>query len=264
MLPTLPQKWVYGEKVPFQESNLVEFKEVTAFAGLFKNRSLGSSGLPKYRETIIGFLNGGKGYLIMGVKNNGTITGVENITDDVMDTFNLWIDGCFNTLVYKNGKPFDPSKITIKVHMFPVEGRDSSIIVIEVENRGEVMDIMTRSGTIIYRLNASNFKVSSEPIYRKRDVKGMIQAVQGQMQLIIDEKRKIIERLQDKHEDEINEIFKSQAKEIRVISESLYEKYKIDEQESLCSRIMKFWYAFRCACASMAKPVKSISLSQSS
>jgi hypothetical protein len=248
MLPTLPEKWVFGEKIPFQESNLVEFKEVTVFAGLFKNRSLGSSGLPKYRETIIGFLNGGKGYLIMGIKNNGTIMGVENITDDVMDKFNLWIDGSFNTLVYKNGKPIDPSKITIKVHMFPVEGRASSIIVIEVENRGKPMDIMTRSGTIIYRLNASNFKVSSEPVYRKRDVKGMIQAVQGKLQMVIEEKRKAIERLQDKHQDEIKEILRSQMKESRAyidqISRSLYEKYKIeDEQETVCSRIMK-WFTF--------------------
>jgi hypothetical protein len=241
MLPSLPLHWVYGEKVPFQESNLVEFKEVTVFAGLFKNKSLGSSGLPKYRETIIGFLNGGQGYLIMGIKNDGTIVGVENIADEIMDKFMLWIDGSFNNLVYKNGKPIDPSKITIKVHIFPVEGYRSSVIVIEVENRGQQMDIMTRSGTIIYRLNASNFKVSSEPIYRRRDVKGMIHSIQTQMQTVIDEKRKIIERLQDKHQDEINDILKSQAKEIRVISESLYKKYKIEERESLCSRIIK-WF----------------------
>jgi len=246
MLPTLPEKWVFGEKVPFQESNLVEFKEVTVFAGLFKNKSLGTSGLPKYRETIIGFLNGGVGYLIMGIRNDGTIMGVENIADDVMDKFMLWIDGSFNTLVYKNGKPIDPSQITIKVHVFPVEGRVSSIIVIEVENRGKVMDIMTRSGTIIYRLNASNFKVSSEPVYRKRDVKGMIQAVQGRLQMVIDEKRKTIERLQDKHQDEIKEVLRSQIKESRAyidqISRSLYDKYKIEEEKvSLCSRIMK-WF----------------------
>ena len=250
MLPTLPEKWVFGEKVPFQESSLVEFKEVTVFAGLFKNKSLGSSGLPKYRETIIGFLNGGNGYLIMGIKNNGTIMGVENITDDIMDKFNLWIDGSFNTLVYKNGKPIDPSEITIKVHVFPVEGRDSRIIVIEVENRGKFMDIMTRSGTIIYRLNASNFKVTSEPIYRKRDVKGMIHAVQGKLQMVIEEKRKAIERLQDKHQDEIKEILRSQVKESRAyidqISRSLYEKYKIeDERETLCSRIMKWFNPFQ-------------------
>jgi hypothetical protein len=112
-----------------------------------------------------------------------------------------------------------------------VEGRTSSIIVIEVENRGKFMDIMTRSGTIIYRLNASNFKVSSEPVYRKRDVKGMIHAVQGKLQMVIEEKRKAIERLQDKHEDEIKEVLKSQSKEIRAyidqISQSLYDKYEV-------------------------------------
>ena len=247
MLPTLPEKWVFGEKVPFQESSLVEFKEVTVFAGLFKNKSLGTSGLPKYRETIIGFLNGGQGYLIMGIRNDGTIMGVENIADDVMDKFMLWIDGSFNTLVYKNGKPIDPSQITIKVHVFPVEGRASTIIVIEVENRGKIMDIMTRSGSIIYRLNASNFKVSSEPVYRKRDVKGMIQAVQGRLQMVIDEKRKTIERLQDKHQDEIKDILRSQSKEIRAyidqISQSLYDKYKKEDEvkESICSRVMK-WF----------------------
>jgi len=226
----------------------VEFKEVTVFAGLFKNKSLGSSGLPKYRETIIGFLNGGQGYLIMGIRNDGVIMGVENITDEIVDKFNLWIDGSFNTIVYKNGKPIDPSKISIKVHMFPVINHQTSasIIVIEVENRGKVMDIMTRSGTIIYRLNASNFKVISEPVYRKRDVKGMIHSVQTQMQLVIDEKRKAIERLQDKHQDEIKEVLRSQVKESRAyidqISRSLYEKYKMDddEKETLCSRVLRY------------------------
>jgi len=248
MLPSLPLEWVYGEKIPFQESNLVEFKEVTVFAGLFKHKSLGSSGLPKYRETIIGFLNGGQGYLIMGIQNDGTIVGVENITDDIMDKFNLWIDGSFNNLVYKNGKPIDPSNIRIKVHIFPVVGNPSSVIVIEVENKGKIMDIMTRSGTIIYRLNASNFKMTSEPVYRKRDVKGMINSIQGRMQTVIDEKRKTIERLQDKHEDEIKEVLKSQSKEIRAyveqISQSLYDKYKKEEEdrESICSRILKIFY----------------------
>lgn len=242
MLPTLPEQWVFGEKAPFQESNILEYKEVTVFAGLFKNKSLGTSGLPKYRETIIGFLNGGYGYLIMGIRNDGTIMGVENMTDDSVDKFKLWIDGSFNSLVYKNGKPIDPSRISITFKTYPVTGRDTeaNIIVIEVINNGKVMDIMTRSGTIIYRLNASNFKVTSEPVYRKRDVKGMIHSIQVQMQHVILEKRKMIEHLQEKHKDEINNILKSQAREIREISESLYEKYKI-EKESMCSRIMK-WF----------------------
>jgi len=243
-----PEKWVYGEKVPFQESNTLEYKEVSVFSGLFRHKSLGSSGLPKYRETIIGFLNGGHGYLIMGIKNDGTILGVENTSDEMVDKLKLWIDSSFNNLVYKNGKPIDPSNISINLKMFPVIGHptEGSIAIIEAENKGKIMDIMTRSGTIIYRLNASNFRVCSEPVYRKRDVKGMIHSVQTRLQMVIDEKRKIIEKLQEKHNDEVKEILKGQAKETRAyieqISQSLYEKYNDYKQEdaSLCSKLTKY------------------------
>jgi predicted HTH transcriptional regulator len=246
-LPNLPMEWVYGDKIPFQESNLVEFKEVSVFSGLFRNKSSGSSGLPKYRETIIGFLNGGKGYLIMGIKNDGTIVGVENMTDEMVDKFKLWIDGSFNNLVYKNGKSIDPSKISIKFHMFPVLNHETeaNVIVIEVVNQGKYMDIMTRSGTIVYRLNASNFKVCSEPVYRKKDVKGIIHSVQAQMQQMAAEKRKAIQSLQEKHKEEIDEILKSQSNEIRAyveqVSQSLYEKYKIEPKDTWCSRVMRLF-----------------------
>jgi Spy/CpxP family protein refolding chaperone len=74
----------------------------------------------------------------------------------------------------------------------------------------------------------------------------MIQAVQGQLQMVIDEKRRTIERMQDKHQDEIREVLKSQVKESRAyieqISRSLYDKYKMEEEKvSLCSRIMR-WF----------------------
>ena len=131
--------------------------------------------------------------------------------------------------------------------MFPVIGHptEGSIAIIEAENKGKIMDIMTRSGTIIYRLNASNFRVCSEPVYRKRDVKGMIHSVQIRLQTVIDEKRKIIEKLQEKHNDEVKEILKGQAKETRAyieqISQSLYEKYNdYKEDTSLCSKITKY------------------------
>ena len=243
MLPTLPEKWVYGEKAPFRESSLVEFKEVTVFSGLFRHKSHGSSGLPKYRETIVAFLNSGQGYLIMGVKDNGLIVGVENMTDEMVDKFKLWIDGSFNNIVYRNGKPLDPSIVSIKFYNFPVVGSQSNIIVIEAINKCPKMGVMTRSGSILYRLNASNFKVSSEPIYRKRDVKGMIHSIHIQMQGAIDEKRRTIIQLQEKHREEIKEIVRGQGKEVRdyidKISLSLYNKYRIEEKSSLCSIVQK-------------------------
>jgi len=240
MLPILPQKWVFNDRIPFQESNLVEFKEVSIFSGLFKNRKSKISALPKYRETITGFINGGQGYLIMGVKNDGTIVGVQNMTDESIDKFKLWLDGSFNSLVYKDGKPIDPSKISITFKKFPVENTSSNVIVIEVINKGTPMDVMTRSGTIVYRLNASNFKISSEPVYRKRDVRGMIQSIQTQM-------NQSIKDLQEKHQEKIKNIIMGQEKEFKnyvdKISDSLYDKYRIeDPKESLCLRLVKWLY----------------------
>jgi len=193
----LPEVWVYGEKVPFTESNTIEFKRVAIFSGLFVHTSHANSGLPKYKETLIGFLNSGGGYLFMGILDDGTILGVEDFTKAGLDKLNLWVDSCFNSLVYKDGEPINPSQLALTIHTFPVQGKGTTVVMIEAINRGLPLDIMTRSGTIIYRLNASNFKVCAEPVYRKNDVKGMIYSIQSHMQSIIDEKNKAIQELKE-------------------------------------------------------------------
>jgi len=255
MIPTLPTTWVKGQKVPFQEGSTVEFKEVSVFAGLFRHKSVGNSGLPKYRETLIGFLNSGQGILVMGVKDDGTIVGVEDTTPAHMDMFKLWVDGNFNTLVYKNGKSIDPSKISIKYYTYPVISPDASsippaqIIVVEAINNetSKHLDIMTRSGIIVHRLNASNFKLSSEPVYRKRDVKGMIYAIREQMQTMLADKKRQIEDLQEQHQEHIKLAIRKERTAIRdyidKISISLYEKYNNPnppQSQSPCDKVMKF------------------------
>ena len=255
VLPALPKKWVYGEKVPFAESNTVEFKEVAIFSGLFKNSSSPTSGLPKYRDTLIGFLNCGGGYLILGIRNNGVIAGVKEMTDGALDRFNLWIDSTFNVIMYKDGSPIDPSLTTLKVHTFPVEGTDENTFVVCVEaiHKGEALDIMTRAGKIIYRLNASNYKIASEPMYRKRDVQGMICAIQTQMQAVINDKHKALKVLQEKHKEEIETLLKGEKERseqhvravMTQVSESLYSKYHLESTEtgqtdSICVRLTRF------------------------
>jgi hypothetical protein len=246
-LPPLPQQWIYNEKVPFNESNLVEFKRVSIFTGLFNLKSIRGSGLPKYKETIHAFLNGAGGYLIMGVLDDGTIAGGENLTPEFLDKFNLWIDSCYGTFTCKDGGPIDPCKIQMKIHTFPVHFAPTTthILVVEVINKGVPLNIMNRCGVIIYRLNASNYKMITEPVYKKRDVKGMIQSIQGHMQHIIDEKHRALEDIQEKHLDEIKDIVKRESKITRdyveKISESLYEKYKIEQaNQNLCMKVMRY------------------------
>jgi hypothetical protein len=244
MLPLLPEKWVYGNKVPFFESSVVEFKEVTVFSGLFRDKTLGKTGLTKFRETIVAFLNGGKGYLFMGIKDDATIVGVENLTCESIDMLKLWLDSNFNTLIYTDGEPIDPVKVSIKLFVYPVENYGSNIILIECINTGKLFNIMTCSGTMIHRLNASNYKVVSEPVYRKREVKGMICSMQAQLRHTMAEKKRAIEDLKEKHQEEIDRIVKYERANIREyvdkISTSLYEKYREQNKDSFIIDLVKY------------------------
>jgi len=243
----IPKSWVYNEKVPFSESNNIEFKQVAIFSGLFKHKASTVSALPKYRDTLIAFLNGGGGYLFMGIHNDRTIMGVNDMTDADFDKLNLWVDSTFNILVYKNGQPLDPSKAKLVVTAFPVENAPvkSHVILIKVSYSGENNGIMTRGGTIVYRLNASNYKISSEPIYRSRDVRGMIHSIQTQMQAVINDKHKALKLLQEKHKEEMDLAIKAEKErgelQMRMVmaqvSESLYTIYR-PLKKGLCERLM--------------------------
>jgi hypothetical protein len=249
MVIDIPTQWRYGQKVPFTENNHIEFKEVAIFSGLFKNTSTPSSGLPKYRDTLIGFLNGGGGYLFMGIRDDGTIVGVNDMTNDSLDKLKLWVDSTFNILVHRDGRPLDPSETQITVTTFPVEDTaiQSHVVLIEVIYTGELLDIMTRGGTVVYRLNASNYKISSEPIYRKRDVQGMIRSIQAQMQSVINDKHKALKLLQETHREQMEtaiRVEKERSEEqmrmvMSQVSESLYSIYR-PLKKSYCERIVDY------------------------
>jgi hypothetical protein len=91
---------------------------------------------------------------------------------------------------------------------------------------------MTYSGTIVHRLNASNFRIVAEPIYRKRDVKGMIYAMRGQIERILSERKRAISDLKERHREEMERAVLAERASIREyidkISKSLYERYKFE------------------------------------
>jgi hypothetical protein len=254
-----PTMWTFGEKMPQGEGNKCEYKEARSLSGAMY------TSLQKYKDTLIGFLNVGGGVLILGVKNDGTILGIEDVSVVDLDKLNVWVDTMYCHLVYKDGSQLDPRKVSFKVKTFEVLGSHQPLpfrwnpkswtlyktatgesndkpstsnricIAIEAHNThcGEAMEIMTRGGEIIYRLNASNYKVSTEAIYRQRDVQGMIRTVHEQMSKVIKEQHNTIKRLQQKHQEEIEEIMEQEKKKtdtmIRVVVEqvsaTLYSKY---------------------------------------
>ena len=239
----LPDKWVVDEKIPCVEGTNIEFKESRNLRG-----SMATS-LSKYRETLTGLLNVGGGYLILGVTDKGIIKGVEETDDDSLDKFKVAIDILYGELNYRDGSPLNPELTSLKVKVFPLDNTDRKIIVIEAINTSDILTIQSGGGYIIYRLNASNYRLRSERIYRHRDVQGIMKSIKGVMQLRIDEQYAKMKEMNKKHKEELDlairsvkeESEKEMGKIIKTISDSLYDTYKEREEikESLCSRIFR-------------------------
>lgn len=230
----LPTKWILNEKLPFGECSNIEFKLANRFPGALK------TSLVKYRETLLGMLNVGGGYLILGVQNDGTIIGMDAVIPEEVDKLNVWVDTTYGTFMYKDGRPLDPVITSLKTFIFPVIGTNRHVVVIEAIHKGEQLSLMTKGGEIIYRLNASNYRIHTEPMYTKRDMQGMITAVQTQMQEIIKNQHQVIKNLHQKHKDELEEVIirekenseKAVIEMVKKISDSLYIRYsKLDEEE---------------------------------
>jgi len=237
----LPPKWVIDEKMPSTEGTNLEFKEAFRLKGAMQ------TSLPKYRETLIGLLNVGGGYLVLGVTNKGVIQGMEESDDDTLDKFRVWVDAQYGSLLYRDGSRLDPQLTSLKVKVFPVEQTDRRVIAIEAFNTMDSLQIQTGSGEIIYRLNASNYKLRTEPIYRHRDVQGLIRTVQIQMQGIIKEQHDTIRKMNEKHhvemaralqvEKERNE--KAMRLMIHSLSANLYGT-GLSSPIGICNRLKRF------------------------
>ena len=228
----LPDRWIFGQRLEFGESNAVEFKLATSFSG-----SLHTS-IHKYRDTLIAFLNCGGGWLFLGVADDGTIHGMTDVDSQTLDKLNICVDNTYQLLVYRqNGQTICPQETSLKVHMFPVESKGSERFVVGIQavHKGELLCLMTRGGESFYRLNASNYKMTSEPVFRKRDVQGMIQTVQTQMQEIITRQQSTIKTMQKKHKEELNELLETERKTVvemmSHVSNSLYVMYHAPKEE---------------------------------
>jgi predicted HTH transcriptional regulator len=225
----LPKKWIVGEKMPCVEGTNIEFKESRNLRG-----SMATS-LAKYRETLTGLLNVGGGYLILGVTDQGIIKGVDESDDDALDKFRVAIDILYGELNYKDGKSLDPELTSLKVKVFPLENTDRKIIVIEAINNADILTIQSGGGYLIYRLNASNYRLRSERIYRHRDVQGLVKTVKQKMSLMIEEQhnrhKEILKEQRLKSEKEMTDL-------IKAISDSLYETYRIQSEPTLCERFL--------------------------
>lgn len=238
----MPESWIQGEKMPYEEGTHMEYKEAKKLRG-----SMATS-MEKYKETLIGLLNVGGGYLVLGVTNEGIIQGMDETDEQSLDKFRVAIDVFYGTLCYQDGSALDPMKTSFKVSVHSLKGVEGKhIVVVRVFNAADTLTVQTKNGVVFYRLNASNYRYVSEAIYRHREVQGMIRTVQDNMQKIIKDQHDSMLKMTQRHQEELERAIRQEKDKsdlamrtlVRSVSDSLYAKHKMaTAPPSFCSRLI--------------------------
>ncbi len=142
---------------PRLEGSTLEFKQ-----------SISLMHYKKIPETLCGFLNTDGGTMAFGIRDDGVITGLDSSSKEI-DNFLLQIDRIFNeseirttdlgrvhpSCVKTNVIPSYSGKYVIAIHVNPIPGKQYQL----------------KDGTVWYRLNASNYKITgSERLYTESDI----------------------------------------------------------------------------------------------
>lgn len=157
------------ELFPRMEGTTLEFKQ--SIADLHQK---------KIPETLCGFLNTQGGSMIFGVRDDGQITGLSASRKQI-DDFLLHIDRIFHEAIIRSTDTFQrvhPSCVRTEV-LTCHNGK--SVVIVTVTPSLETQ-YQTRDGSIWYRLNASNYKITgSEQLYTEMDIQNKILQVRKNM-----------------------------------------------------------------------------------
>lgn len=150
------------EIFPRMEGTTLEFKQ--SIADLHQK---------KIPETLCGFLNTQGGTMIFGVRDDGLITGL-SCSRKMIDDFLLHVDRIFHNVEIRSTEGYDrlhPSCVRTEV-LTCHNGK--SVVVVSV-NPSLDTQYQTCDGTIWYRLNASNYRITgSDQLYTEMDVRSKI------------------------------------------------------------------------------------------
>lgn len=155
-------------KFPFAESQNFEYKECLNIS--FKDKIL---------ATICAFLNGGGGYLILGVRDNLDICGVDP-TPKELDNFLLKLDQIIHhsQIVTCENETIPIDTIQTRVVRLPT---NRVLVLIKVS---KILDSSYKlsDGSVYYRLNCSNYKISSSKVYNQSQVWALIEKERSDVQ----------------------------------------------------------------------------------
>jgi predicted HTH transcriptional regulator len=143
---------------PRLEGSTLEFKQ-----------SISMMHYKKIPETLCGFLNTDGGTMAFGIRDDGMITGLQSSPKE-MDNFLLQIDRIFHeaeirttdlervhpSCVKTSVLPSYSGKYVIVIHVSPTPGKQYQL----------------KDGTVWYRLNASNYKITgSDQLFTESDLR---------------------------------------------------------------------------------------------
>lgn len=211
-------------KFPFAECQKFEYKECLKIS--FRDKIL---------STICAFLNSGGGYLILGVRDNLDICGIDP-TPKELDCFLLKIDQIIHhsqiVTCENENIPFDT--INTRVIRLPT---NRSLVIIKV-NKIINASYKLSDGSVYYRLNCSNYKISSSKVYNQSQMWALIEKERNDVQSQhIEFLNALREKLQIEHEKYIELLKQKQTleEENRKLRELLYAK----KEETLYEIIFK-------------------------
>jgi predicted HTH transcriptional regulator len=198
-------------KFPFAESQNFEYKECLNIS--FKDKIL---------ATICAFLNGGGGYLILGVRDNLDICGID-LTPKELDCFLLKLD---HIIHHSQIVTCDNENIPFKT----IETRVVRLITNRVLILIKVTKLLDSSyklsdGSVYYRLNCSNYKISSSKVYN-----------QSQMWALIEKERSDV---QSQHIEFLNALREKLRVEHEKYTELMKEKEMLEEENKKLRSLLK-------------------------
>ena len=218
---------------PYPEGTHIEFKQ--SFCNL-----------NKLNKTICSFLNSNGGYLISGVEDETCrIVGVRASIKDI-DNYILSVDNIFHQkiILTNDGYTIDPGCIKVKHLKLEnnidnidnidnkelQDGYNRYIIIVKIiPTEGKKYKL--KDGSIFYRVNASNFKVSSEKMFCLSELNYMINKTKNKMTTEYNTMFNYIKKDNEKTNKELNKL-KKQIKETNdILCSKILSEKKLKERE---------------------------------
>lgn len=217
---------------PFAEGPYVEFKQS------FCNVS-------KLNRTICSFLNSKGGYLISGVEDETyKIIGVQSTLKE-LDNYILSIDNIFHQkiILTTEGYPINPE--CIKARYIKLNKDEERYLIIAHIIPTEGHKYKMKDGTVFYRINASNLKISSERMFCLSEINYLLNKTKNKMASDYNGMFNYIKKDNEKTKKELN-ILKRQIKEtnellcLKILSEKKLKEKEIKLEKELEKNNMIF------------------------